>query len=303
MKKLLFIILCLLCITGCGSEITEQEQPTNEQEQIEEKYLTVESTIKRTEQNGRIDTEILNVEIKNDEQGIFKNVSSDDLTKHYLPTIKEVASNNNLVLLPDYKHYLEEDAVISKIILKPQNEIISTDDKINLNENIVVWNWIQEAVQVKDKCATVYLDYYKDSDPYTFGGTGSAATDARLGMQTYNTCNIRSTQDRLDNLNEIKWVKYLDKEDEIAYEGESYEYTYDNIIISWLRPLDYEHHIDSRFKQYEIIDIGKELVEKAHLVSNGGNVGDEYYTKYNQKKYFILDEQACEEYNLVCDRW
>lgn len=308
MKKLLLIILCVLCITGCSDETPKQEQPPiRQEEKVEEKYLTMELEIEKKiyENDWNHDKleydSVKSLEIKNDSQGIFNNITLDELIKTHpgytyyaypriLGFINEIAENNDLVMLPDYSIYLDKNSSTSKIIFKPKDEVEVYEDKINLNASIVVKNELVVAVQMQDKCATGYLEYYKDSDPFIFGGAGGDQTiNNKLGMYTENTCGINPTQDRIDNINNSKWVKYL---------GQKYDSraNINVVVISWLRPLD-----KSLVKQDSYTETSKELVRDAHLFNHGNN--ETNYDKYNQKEYFILDEQACEEYNLVCDRW
>lgn len=111
-------------------------------------------------------------------------------------------------------------------------------------------------------------------------------------MSTGNTCAINPTQDRLDKLNNMEWVKYLDKVSNGKHE---------QVMISRIIPLDSYKDINSLFKVNILDETSIGLVKEAHLFADGND--ETNYGKYNQKEYFILDEKTCEEYNLVCDRW
>lgn len=314
MKKLLLIMLCLITLTGCGNEVEQKttEPTTKQEEKVEEKYLTVELKI---EKDG-IRNMVKSFKVENDKQGIFTNITLEDIIKmefevtnaeyglnqttiresDYMYTtilrgLNKLALDNNLVMLPDYSIYLDETKTTTSIIFKSKDEVKPYEDKINLNDNIVVYNQIENTAQFKDKCVEVYLNYYGENAFISGGAGGDATTDRQLGMNTENTCVINPTQDRLDKLSNIQWVKYLDKVSNGKHE---------QIIVSRLEPLDSVMHVNTFFKERVVDEIYTNLVKEAHLFADGNSPK---LSKYNQKEYFILDEQLCEEYNLVCDRW
>lgn len=306
MKKLLLIMLCLITLTGCGNEVEQKpnEPSTKQEEKVEEKYLTVELEIEKDD----VFNIVKSYKVENDEQGIFNNLTIEDIVKLYperlyesnpkvsynydsiLKDLKDMASKHDLVIIPDYNVYLGKTT--TSIVFKPQDEVKSYEDKINLNDNIVVRNRLEPTVQFKGKCVEVYSNYYGKS-AYLFGGAGGdATTDKQLGMSTGNTCAINPTQDRLDKLNNMEWVKYLDKVSNGKHE---------QVMISRIIPLDSYKDINSLFKVNILDETSIGLVKEAHLFADGND--ETNYGKYNQKEYFILDEKTCEEYNLVCDRW
>lgn len=317
MKKLLLIMLCLITLTGCGNEVEQKpnEPPTKQEEKVEEKYLTVELEIEKDEYLHMVKS----FKVENDKQGIFTNATLEDVLNTYIESkqgfweangithksIRESDYNYSTVLeafnifiskydligMPDYSIYLDDNATSSIVVFKQTNEIPSYEDKINLNDNIIVYNSLDTTAQFKDKCVEVYLNYYGENAFIHGGAGGDATTDRQLGMSTENTCAINPTQDRLDKLSNIQWVKYLDKVSNGKHE---------QVIISKLIPVNSWIKVNSKSKA-DIIDITyTNLVKEAHLFADGNSPK---LSEYNQKEYFILDEQTCEEYNLVCDRW
>lgn len=327
MKKLLLIMLCLITLTGCGNEVEQKpnEPTTKQEEKIEEKYLTVELEIEKEYikageyWDAHYSNKVKSFKVENDEQGIFTNITLEDILNTYIESKQEFweangitknnisksdylystiieafsifASKHGLAILPDYSVYLDETKTSTSIIFKSKDEIKSYEDKINLNDNIVVYNQINNAAQFKDKCAEVYLNYYGKNAYISGGAGGDATTDKQLGMGTENTCAINPTQDRLDKLSNIQWVKYLDKVSNGKHE---------QIILSRLEPLDSVMHVNTFFKERVVDEIYTNLVKETHLFADGNSPK---LSEYNQKEYFILDEKTCEEYNLVCDRW
>ncbi|MDE6142417.1 MAG: hypothetical protein K2G03_07420 [Bacilli bacterium] len=297
MKKLLLILLCLLCITGCSDETPKQEQPPIKQEEkVEEKYLTVEVEVEKIkeEDSDRFIPRIKDIKVINDEQNIFKNMSSEELlnwlikendcnhpdgcTYSCVSKLDKLVEPYNLAGVSNYKHELNDSIKnITTIIFKSKDEIDSYDEKINLNDNIVVSNTVEKYAQYNDKCANAVLKSW----PYDYYLLGDS-TLRELGYSEATQCYTNIEQNKVDILNEIKWFKSIDQNSK-------------SIIVSQLVPQGPWFDVDV-MAQY------KDIVEKAHLAHDDDGTID-YYSKYNQEKYFILDEQACEEYNLVCDRW
>lgn len=156
MKNLLFIVLCLLCITGCNDEVPKQEQPNIKQEEkVEEnKYITIKLDINKDCNTEVKDScKVTNFTIENDKDNIFRDLDLDD--SYYcdlygndckedirntstLNKIYEIAVQHNMNLIPDFRYLVNDDYKKTReIIIKPLEDL-KWEGKINLNENVLV---------------------------------------------------------------------------------------------------------------------------------------------------------------------
>lgn len=308
MKKLLLIMLCLITLTGCGNEVEQRptESPTKQEEVEVDKYITIKLTLNEDcniEKNDSCKVEKFTIE--NDKDNIFKDLDLSNTTycdlygnkckdktdkTNTLNKIYDIAIQNNMNLIPDYKYLVNEEFKTSReIILKPLDEL-KWGNKINLNENVLVKIETANYNEYEDYCMTTNKIFGKSNI--------LTKCDREQGGIKKNISNslINQINNTTGRVYKGKFVDDLGYEEimisQIYLFGNPRLYNENNYNLMG------DHIKDGYNKLYN------NYINNINY--NPFNIGTGIDIDTNNritKEYKILDEQLCEEYNLVCDRW
>ena len=311
MKKLLLIVLCLITLTGCGNEVEQKptESPIKQEEVEVNKYITIKLTLNEdcnTEKNDSCKVE--NFTIENDKDNIFKDLDLNNTTycdlygnkckdktdkTNTLNKIYDIAIQNNMNLISDYRYLVNEELKTSReIILKPLDEL-KWDNKINLNENVLVQISTINYNEFESYCMIDDNDYGKQ---YVMTRCGIDQGGIKKKISDNLIEQIKSTPGRVYK---EKFTDDLGYEEviisNILFYGNPrfYKENNYNLLGKYLNEYGYDGGYKTLYNDY-----ANNINRNTLNISRGMDIN---YKVSNE--YRILDEQLCEEYNLVCDRW
>jgi len=329
MKKVLIVICILLFfgVIGCDNEIKnniENKDEINNNEIIEEKkYLTIElkietvskKTVTGNEEFISYNTNVLESNIKNDENNIFKDLMVVDKTyDEAYKEIQKIAEINSLTPISNYNHLISTtDINTTTIIFKPTEQIEKYNGKINLNDNIVVVDTLTSYSKMTKSCADALLSYDYGINHYNLSNDDIYRVANGDGIN----CYFRTIDESLiKEFEKLSWHKVLGKGEELITRGEAGDVILENVFVSRIVPLGvWFEDID----EFNLNSYQRTMLEKYNVQTTinwyrdfrDGYIRFNYQDKYNRnfstlgeiKDYYILDEQICKEYNLICDRW
>lgn len=315
MKKLLLIMLCLITLTGCGNEVEQQptESPTKQEEVEVNKYITIKLTLNEdcnTEKNDSCKVE--NFTIENDKDNIFKALDLNSTTycdlygnkckdktdkTNTLNKIYDIAIQNNMNLIPDYRYLTNEEFKTSReIILKPLDEL-KWDNKINLNENVLIQIKTSNYNEYEESCVINDKEFGKEIDPQRCGPVENGYSGGIKKKISDNLIEqIKSTPGRLYKekfTDDLGYEEVIISDSLLLGNPRFYKESKYNLLGEYPN----EYGWDGGYKTLYNEDI-KSISRNTLNISRGMDIN--YRVSY---EYKILDEKICEEYNLVCDRW
>lgn len=203
---------------------------------------------------------------------------------------------------------------VTYTVLHPESEayvtvkkkVESTIDKINLNENILVYEWSSSgplcgSMNIASNFNEVFKDYINSSEPNVLSlnsdGTDIKEGNGNIFSSTYNNLSNKLVVDEakasafIKKLDSFKNMKIRNVANfEYNYNGGvSFDYSFDYLLIA-----DEDiSRLPNEFTSDNIIT--KELEKNVNYVY--GSCGDSPYESV------LLNEALCTKYNLNCSRW
>ncbi len=256
-------------------------------------------------------------EIKNDENGIFKEIDFNGLEycdvygsmcvrneeniaeKSVLNKIYEISIQYNLNLIPDYRYMkYEEYNNVREIILKPLEDL-KWEGIFNLNDNIAVSISTRYYGEWSNQCmgdaydGTRVYDLQKCQMDYSFANkTLSSGIDVKLKNQPYYKIGDIINYKQVDgtDVQEILVQQLSVYGNPKFYKESSY-----NLLGTYKN--GYRDLYSNKFyhdKENNVLNLGD--LNLSSFEFNQPTIENSYI-------YTILDESLCEEYHLKCDRW